>query len=475
VVKIDIGNFTGGAALDINDSGAVVGYMVEPQFFVHFAFLWTATGGTIRLDSTPAEARAINNAGQVVGVVAAYSGDRLLRHAFWWTAESGMLDLGPPALGSPEGVFATDINEAGQVVGGVTDAGISSGVVWMQTGVAIHLGNQGQHSYLTAINSAGEIAGYRSPLAGTAQQGVAVLWQPVDELVLDFGTAHGVWAATDSGWSPVHQLSPSAMVRADLDNNGSDDLVLDFGPDVGVWAWMNHASWQFVHPASPSLMMAADLDGNGNNELIAVFPGAGIWRLATGSWAQLVDTSPARLAVGQLDGAFGDDLILDFPGQGLYALLNPYDQWNAWQWLHGQATSSMVMADLDASGQDELVVDFPGSGLWVLRNYSAWTALHPLSALHLAAGRVDANYPPDLVVDFGAPHGLWTFRNDTAWVPLHARSAESLFLVDRDASGRDEIIVDFGPADGVWQYGNDSVWTVVHSQSTEGIVSARFP
>ena len=58
------------------------------------AFLWTASGGMVDLGTlggSEQQARAINDAGQVVGRSDTASGDE---HAFLWTAAGGMVDLG---------------------------------------------------------------------------------------------------------------------------------------------------------------------------------------------------------------------------------------------------------------------------------------------------------------------------------------------------------------------------------------------
>ena len=74
-----------------------------------------------------------------------------------------------------------------------------------------------------------------------------------NDVAIDFGPTRGLWLQQGAGWSPLHQLSPEAMVTGDLDGNGLDDLVVDFGPGFGVWAWMNHTTWLQLHASSPSL------------------------------------------------------------------------------------------------------------------------------------------------------------------------------------------------------------------------------
>jgi probable HAF family extracellular repeat protein len=96
-------------AVAINDSGQVL-VNLEHNTIADSAFLWTPAGGLQRLGGIPgadwSEGTAINNAGQIVGFSSS--------HAFLWTAESGMRDLG--AL---DGDYssASVINDAGQVAG----------------------------------------------------------------------------------------------------------------------------------------------------------------------------------------------------------------------------------------------------------------------------------------------------------------------------------------------------------------------
>ena len=102
---VDLGTLGGSGflsfALDVNDSGQVVGRSQDQ------AFSWTAAGGMVGLGGG-VEAKAVSESGQVVG----YGGPGL--HAFSWTADGGMVDLG--TLGGTQSV-AVDVNNSGQVVG----------------------------------------------------------------------------------------------------------------------------------------------------------------------------------------------------------------------------------------------------------------------------------------------------------------------------------------------------------------------
>ena len=108
--------FTETVASDINTAGHVVG---ESYDFANplgrAAFLWTAGQGMQRLGTlggTFAVARAINDAGRVVGESTNASGEH---RAFLWSAATGMRDLGTLGTGAQSAAFA--INEAGEVVG----------------------------------------------------------------------------------------------------------------------------------------------------------------------------------------------------------------------------------------------------------------------------------------------------------------------------------------------------------------------
>jgi probable HAF family extracellular repeat protein len=68
-------------AVDVNDSGQVVGYC-STENFEDRAFSWTPTGGMVDLGL--GRAHAVNDKGQVVGT-SRTAGDAIGVHAFSWT------------------------------------------------------------------------------------------------------------------------------------------------------------------------------------------------------------------------------------------------------------------------------------------------------------------------------------------------------------------------------------------------------
>ncbi|MCP4245584.1 MAG: hypothetical protein GY778_00905 [bacterium] len=149
----------GSFGVAVNASGQVAGYSyrLEGTFLYPRAFRYTdGVGleglGTLGGDSS--SARAINDAGQVVGTSRIIPGQNTMR-AFRYTDGVGMVDLG--TLGTGSVTQAYYINNAGQVVGG------SGGLAFRYTdGVGMEdLGNLGgAGATATAINSAGDVVGY---------------------------------------------------------------------------------------------------------------------------------------------------------------------------------------------------------------------------------------------------------------------------------------------------------------------------
>jgi len=168
-----------GYAMDINDSGQIVGYDANPSSMGVYAFLYS-DGVKTKLGSiggTASGALAINNSGQVVGQALTYEGRD---HAFLYS-DGVMIDLG--TFG---GNYSTawDINSSGQVVG-LAKAADSSDCAFLYSGdKMINLNTLidpacGWTLYgARAINDLGQIVGYGLNPIGESH---AFLLNPIPE------------------------------------------------------------------------------------------------------------------------------------------------------------------------------------------------------------------------------------------------------------------------------------------------------
>src|SRR5262249_14466394 len=192
----DLGTLSGtySHAADVNELGQVVGYAATADGFSH-AFLWE--NGTMidlgTLGGGGTNAQGINDLGQVVGVW--YLPDNVTRHAFLVNPQGGvwfqdsdldgrndfMIDLG--VLNGSFYSEATDVNNAGQVVGesdghaflwdaanGMTDLGTPLGFT---------------ESSAAGINETGQVTGtasYYDPLSGSHSS--AFLWDAANGMTV---------------------------------------------------------------------------------------------------------------------------------------------------------------------------------------------------------------------------------------------------------------------------------------------------
>jgi probable HAF family extracellular repeat protein len=121
---IDLGTLGGSAsfAYGLNASGEVVGESQTASGAWH-AFSWTADGGMVDLGSLggTTSAHAVNDSGQVVGEGFTAS---LSLDAFSWTPQGGMVDI-PGPNGNQNHALA--VNDAGQVLLGPGTGGGRSG------------------------------------------------------------------------------------------------------------------------------------------------------------------------------------------------------------------------------------------------------------------------------------------------------------------------------------------------------------
>jgi probable HAF family extracellular repeat protein len=202
-------------AYAINRAGQVAGESATTDNInFNHAFRWTPEGGLQDLGTLPGDtfsaAYGINDAGQVVGVSDISATGSTQRRAFLWTPGSGMQDLG---IVGDYYSGARAINNAGQVVGGYIPAGASynHAFLWTEGGGLQDLGTLSddpvrRYSYAWSINNLGQVVG---------ESGKAAWWyhafswtlgggmQDLNLLTLPLPDPDKGWAAkvvNSSGW-----------------------------------------------------------------------------------------------------------------------------------------------------------------------------------------------------------------------------------------------------------------------------------
>jgi len=164
---IDLPAGASGYATDVNDLDIVVGTSYASGF--SRPFRWTAQEGLTHLGTLQGRATAINNRGQVVG-------DFGLR-AFRWDATVGVTELSmlPGDLSSS----ATDITDAGHVVGWTSGASGQRAALWTADGQVFDLGTYpgDYRSQAHGINRRGIVVGESwEPIGVGTYRPRAVLW-----------------------------------------------------------------------------------------------------------------------------------------------------------------------------------------------------------------------------------------------------------------------------------------------------------
>jgi probable HAF family extracellular repeat protein len=181
-------------AVALNDGGQVVGWTDTPPYgYGYRAFEWTSIGGIVGLgtldDSTLSWASDVNGRGQIVGSSRSSDG---IDQAFLWTQESGMMNFGARGVVA----HALAISDAGQVVGeSLTAPGFSGNYhafSWSRDGGMIDLGTLGgSDSTASRVNERGQVVGNSYLFAPpctfpcVGPEFHAVLWQPISNLRCD--------------------------------------------------------------------------------------------------------------------------------------------------------------------------------------------------------------------------------------------------------------------------------------------------
>lgn len=179
---VELANVASTAA-SVNDLGQVVGWQLDASGETSRAVLWQ-NGGTIWLTQGQgplwSQARAINNAGQIAGMVGNLDNVWTARGATW-AANTWQLSMLPDSGHAMPSTTVSGINDSGLIVGQTrTASGIAHAVAW-RDGQMIDLGSQGiqadNYSAAYGVNRWGQITGTGLPTAGGAGH-TPLIWTP---------------------------------------------------------------------------------------------------------------------------------------------------------------------------------------------------------------------------------------------------------------------------------------------------------
>jgi probable HAF family extracellular repeat protein len=158
----DLGTLAGGssAASAINEAGTVVGWTQAPQDpGLRIPFRWTRKRGMQALGtfaSVEATAADVNADGYIGGTAPLRKGGT--DHAFLWTPNGGLIDLG---TGSGSASGATRLNDQGTVIGFISKPpALGVGFVWTGADGLLEIGKLGVNiSTADDINKHGQVVG----------------------------------------------------------------------------------------------------------------------------------------------------------------------------------------------------------------------------------------------------------------------------------------------------------------------------
>ncbi len=266
-----------GSVIAVNDAGQILGRLETPAGSSRF--LWE-NGIVYELGSLAAgrlvDPVDINEAGQVTGTAVTASNEA---HAFLWQ-NGAMQDLG--ALGY-EASFATDINDAGQVVGFVQSVnGTEQHAFLWQNGVMLDLGTMGGRSARALhINNASQIFGTVEPSQPDPDRR-AFLWQnganqtvvianhmlsvlndagQVAFTTLENGL-HSSFLWDNGGVHELGSLNGGSTFVADINDAGEIAGYAAAGPSiVHAVLWQNGVPLDIGGSAATSLAMAINESG----------------------------------------------------------------------------------------------------------------------------------------------------------------------------------------------------------------------
>lgn len=266
----DLGTLGGPSAsvAAINNAGQVTGgASVDAQGTIVHAYRWSQAAGMVDL-SLPGQGNSlgvnINNKGQVVGTANFNPANFNVRHAFFWSPQTRMLDIGAFGLPPSDSYSdATALNDSGTAVGYSPgpDGGVSDLLAfrWTRAEGIRGIGTlPSEFTYANDINAAGHIVG-GSPFSssgvahaflwtpreglkdlrtGGAQRSAATKMNEKDDVVGYSITTnflvHGFIWTRDTGFVEVGAGAPETTFANDVNNRGQ--VVGGFGDHAYVWS-----------------------------------------------------------------------------------------------------------------------------------------------------------------------------------------------------------------------------------------------
>jgi len=178
-------------AYAINSEGQVAGYAnYDGAGGDNDVFLWTGSSPFQNIGTLPgfknSLAFSINDSTAIVGYSQQFIGNSPV-HAFLWTPSGGMQDLGTPGGNASLSTEAYAINNSGEIAGIVTGGPATAPVTWTSAGGWQYLPTLSSGaSGPRAINSSGVMAGFSETASGVFH---AVTW--ANGAIDDLGTLPG--------------------------------------------------------------------------------------------------------------------------------------------------------------------------------------------------------------------------------------------------------------------------------------------
>ncbi len=205
-----------GFAAAINNAGTIAGTQIINGQAV--ATVWSSAGAS-SISGAGSYAMAINDAGQVAGMLTTTDGPNGGQGHAFVTTNGVAQDLGTVPGGSWSSAYG--INGSGEAVGyGMTSSGGFRGFTWTSSGGINELGTLGgANSYAMAVNDAGTVVGSAQLASGAMHAFIAN-----GDALIDLGTLGGVnsyaYSINDVGEAVGYSTTAAGAMHAFLYEGG---------------------------------------------------------------------------------------------------------------------------------------------------------------------------------------------------------------------------------------------------------------